>query len=273
MSRGLSRPAEDFLRWLAEERGRAANTVAAYRADLVAYEAALAAGGLTVGQADGEVVGRYISDLTAAGRKPSSVARAAVAIRALHRYLGQDVSAVVESPLVPVSDQDVLSYAEVDRLLASVAGDGAVERRDRAILHMLYVTGMRSSELVALNVEDVVAGGRRVQVAGDSARRRMLVLGPDCTSAVEKWLASAGLGALGRLRRQAPLFVNTRAGRLSRQGAWVIVRHRGSAGGLGDRLTPQVLRNTCAAHLLESGLSPRTVQERLGQVMGRPRRY
>lgn len=268
----LSGEATAFLRWLSDERHRAPNTVAGYRADLVAYEAHLDALGSGVTEADDAAVARYIACLGAAGRKPASVARAAVAIRALHRFLGRDVGASVSSPPVPPPDPAVLSAHDVGRLLGSVAGDGAVERRDRAMLQVLYASGMRISELVALDVADFPLPGHIVTVARGTLRQREVPLHDEAAAATAAWLDVRGLGALGSMHTMDPLFVNARGGRLSRQGAWGIVRRRGEAVGLGERLTPQVLRHSCAAHLLDSGLPTRAVQERLGQSLVRPAR-
>jgi integrase/recombinase XerD len=255
-----------FLDWLAGEQGRAANTVSAYRSDLAAYEQWAG----DVATADDATVEAYVRALAEEGRKPASIRRALVAIRALHRYLGHEGAAGTvawDAPDVPPSAPDVLSDDEVDRLLAAAEGDAAFDRRDRAMLAVLAGGGLRISELVGLDIEALGDGGRTVAVVGHGERDRVATLEDRAVDALARWLAPEGRGMLtpGRSTTTA-LFVNARGGRLSRQGAWAIVHARGERAGLGDRVTPQVLRNSFAARLLAAGAPPRTVHDRLGHA-------
>src|SRR5688572_16392395 len=157
--------AEEYLTWLAAERGRSANTLSAYRRDLGAYCRWLQGRGIAVGGAGTDDIQSYVAALRAAGKAPASVARAVVAVRSMHRFLADegladhDPAADVESPRVPQSLPKALTEDEVERLLGAVVGDEPVARRDRAILEVLYGTGLRISELVGLSIGDVDLDG------------------------------------------------------------------------------------------------------------------
>lgn len=257
----MSGETEAFLAWV-EERGRAGNTVAAYRRDLASYERFLAGQGRRVADVTPADVEAYVDSLTASGRKPASVARALVAVRALHRFAGTDPAGHVSGPEVAHRPPPVLAEDEVARLLEGLDGDGPTARRDRAIVELLYATGMRVSELVGLSLGDLDQGMARV--GGPQAR--VVPYGEPAAEAVAHWLAPAGRGAVAprRWRRSddaGALFLNLRGGRLSRQGAWAVVR---GLGGPGGRLGPHLLRHCFAAHLLARGASAAAVQQLLG---------
>jgi integrase/recombinase XerD len=273
----LSREAEEFLSWLAVERGRAANTVSAYRRDLTAYEEFLTGRGLAIGEVTEPVVEDYVAFLRAAGRKPSSVARALVAVRALHRFCVDEGSATADptgevgTPRVPQGLPKALSEAEVERLLGAVVGDGAVARRDRALLEVLYGGGLRISEAVGLSLTDLDLEAGVLRAFGKGSKERVVPVGRLAREALEAWLAPSGRVAMtpARWARRGDaeaVFLNQRGGRLSRQGAWAIVRRYGDRAGLGDRLTPHVLRHSCATHMLDHGADIRVVQELLGHA-------
>jgi integrase/recombinase XerD len=273
----LSLDGEEFLTWLAVERGRALNTLVAYRRDLQAYERWLAARRLCLGQVGEADVAGYIGHLRAAGRAPATVARALVAVRSFHRFLvdeghtDADPTGDVGSPRVPQGLPKALSEDEVAILLGAVIGDDATGRRDRAILELLYGTGMRISELVGLALGDVAEDDGVVRVFGKGAKERLVPLGRYARSAIAEWLTATGRGAMtpARWARRGDaeaLFLNARGGRLTRQGAWGIVRRYADKVGLGDRLTPHVLRHSCATHMLDHGADIRVVQELLGHA-------
>ncbi len=273
----LSLDGEEFLSWLTVERGRAANTLAAYRRDLRAYEAWLAERGVALGQVSESDVVDYVAQLWASGRAPASVARALVAVRSLHRFLvdeghaGLDPTGDVGSPKVPQGLPKALTEEEVASLLAAVVGEDAPARRDRSMLELLYGTGMRISELVGLSLGDLALETDVARVLGKGGKERLVPLGRYARGALDEWLSPGGRGAMAPARwarrgDSEAVFLNARGGRLSRQGAWGIVRHYGDKVGLGDRLTPHVLRHCCATHMLDHGADIRVVQELLGHA-------
>jgi integrase/recombinase XerD len=268
---------EEFLTWLAVERGRSPNTLAAYRRDLRAYHRWLLDQESSIEHAREPMITAYIAHLRESGKAPSSVARAMVAVRALHRFLADerlataDPAAEVELPRVPRGLPKALSEADVELLLGAVVGDEPTHRRDRAILEVLYGTGLRISELVGLSLGDVDLEGGLLRAFGKGAKERVVPLGRMARGALEAWLTVGGRECLlpERQRRRDDadaVFLNARGGRLSRQGAWGVVRKYGNQVGLGDRLTPHVLRHSCATHMLDHGADIRAVQELLGHA-------
>jgi integrase/recombinase XerD len=277
VSRPLPVEAEEFLSWLSVERGRSQNTLAAYRRDLVAYVEFLTGRGLAVGDVTEPVVEDYVAFLRAAGRAPSSVARALVAVRSLHRFLEDEGGVTgnpaeeVGPPRVPAGLPKALSEADVLSLLGAVAGDDAPARRDRAILEVLYACGLRVSELVGLSLADLDLDSGLLRAFGKGSKERVVPVGRVAREALVAWLAPPGRGAMAperwaRRGDSEAVFLNRRGGRLSRQGAWGIVRHYGDKVGLGGRLTPHVLRHSCATHMLDHGADIRVVQELLGHA-------
>ena len=277
----LSLPGEELLSWLAVEKGRSANTLAAYRRDLRAYESWLrqraGASHLELADVDEGAVAEYVAHLQRSGLAPASVARKLVALRSLHRFMvqegggRQDPTKELRPPRLPQSLPKALSEEEVASLLAAVTGPSPLQRRDRAVLELLYGTGMRISELTGLSLSDVLVEDQLVRVLGKGNKERMVPLGRYSRQALDEWLGPGGRPAVmpaRALRREdsAAVFLNRRGGRLTRQGAWGIVRHYGEKAGLGERLSPHVLRHSCATHLLDHGADIRVVQELLGHA-------
>jgi integrase/recombinase XerD len=267
--------AEEWLSWLAAEKGRAATTLAAYRRDLEAYVRWL--GGTPLGDVEPGTIETYVGHLRGEGRAPSTVARMLVAVRSLHRFLTDEGDAdvdpgrAVDAPRVPRGLPKALSEDEVTTLLDAVVGDDPIARRDRAVLEVLYGTGMRISELVGLSLRDVDVDAGFARVLGKGSKERIVPLIGMAAAALSAWLAPSGRGALeperwARRGDAEAVFLNARGGRLSRQGAWLVVRKHGDRVRLGDRLSPHVLRHSCATHLLDHGADIRVVQELLGHA-------
>jgi integrase/recombinase XerD len=268
---------EEYLTWLAVERGRSRNTLAAYRGDLTAYVTWLADRGLPLGAVgETDIVG-YVGALRARGRAPASVARAMAAVRNLHRFLAEEGRAAsdpavdVAVPPVPLGLPKALSEEEVGALLDAVVGHDVTHRRDRAILELLYGTGMRISELCDLTLGALDPDAGMARVFGKGAKERVVPVGRPALAAVGEWLEPEGRPRLApeRWRRRddaTALFLNRRGGRLSRQAGWAIVRGYGRSVGLDDRLSPHVLRHSCATHMLDHGADLRVVQELLGHA-------
>jgi integrase/recombinase XerD len=268
---------EEWLSWLATERGRAASTLEAYRRDVRGWCRWLRSRRTdlaSVGEADIEA---YVAELRGQGRAPATVARAIVAVRSLHRFLAEDgrlpadPGAEVETPRVPSGLPKALTEAEVQALLDAVVGDEPVARRDRAILEVLYGTGLRISELVGLRLGDVDLESGLLRAFGKGSKERVVPLGRHAIGALYDWLTPGGRAALeperwARRGDAEAVFLNRRGGRLSRQGAWLVVKRHGDAAGLGAKLTPHALRHSCATHMLDHGADIRSVQELLGHA-------
>lgn len=274
---GLPLAAEDYLMWLATERGRSANTLSSYRRDLRVFDAFLTERSLPLEAASTADLADHVARLRAEGKAPASVTRAAVAIRSMYRFLAEegvldhDPGADLEVPRVPAGLPKALSEAEVASLIDSVSGTDPLSRRDRAILEVLYGTGARISELAGLSLPDLDREGGLIRVFGKGAKERVVPIGRMAREALDAYLGPDGRPRLEPdrwLRRgdADAVFLNQRGGRLGRQGAWAMVKARGARVGLTDRLSPHVLRHSCATHMLDHGADIRAVQELLGHA-------
>ena len=273
----LDARADEFLAWLAVERGRSPRTVEAYRRDLLRYAGHVAARKRSLDDVATDEVVAFVRALQRDGLAPASVARMLVSVRGLHRFLvveghrDDDPAADVEIPSLPRGLPKALPVAQVVSLMEAVVGDDPPARRDRAVLELLYGTGCRISEAGSLSLLDVDLNDGLVRLTGKGAKERIVPLGRCAAEALERWLAPAGRGALepdrwARRGDAEAVFLNQRGGRLGRQGLWLIVRRHGAAAGLGSLLTPHVLRHSCATHMLDGGADIRIVQEMLGHA-------
>jgi len=270
--------------WLTVERGLAVNSLAAYRRDLRRYAEFLRERGerdpRTVRE---ETVLAYVEELKSArdddGRPqyaPSTIARALVAVRSFHRFcleegfLAVDPSEEVGAPRVPLGIPKALTEDEVEALLGAVIGDTPRSLRDRAIVETLYATGARISELVGLDRRDLDLDDGLVRVLGKGSKERIVPVGSSARDALTAYLDDGRpqLVRPGHVARGdgEAVILNARGGRLSRQSCWKIVRTAGERAGVRGRLSPHVLRHSCATHMLERGADIRVVQELLGHA-------
>ncbi|MFN2543955.1 MAG: tyrosine recombinase, partial [Actinomycetota bacterium] len=269
---------ERFLDYLAAERGLSPHTLAAYRRDLRRYGGfLLERRAVAVTDATDRDVSEFVAHLSASRHgdgKPygtSSVARALAAARSLHRFLVQegegadDPSAGVVRPRVPRTLPRPLSLAEVSRILSSPGTGTAPALRDTAILETLYGAGLRVSELVGLDVDDVDLDEGSVRVIGKGSKERLVPLGRYARDAIRAYL-SGGRPDLASRSSRAALFLNQRGGRLTRQGCDRILRGHVRRAGIAKRVSPHTLRHSFATHLLEGGADVRVVQELLGHA-------
>lgn len=277
MASALPVECEEFLTWLAVERGRAKNTIVAYRRDLTAYVQWLASQHLTLASVDERALTTWIGELRSSGAAAASTARALAAVRQLHRFMSEeslradDPTADVEAPRVPAGIPHPLSEDEVAALIDAVHGNDAIARRDRAMLELLYATGMRVSELCGLSLSDIDDDDHLVRVFGKGSKERIVPFGAAAARTLGDWLSPEGRDALvpkrwARRGDAEAVFLGQRGARLGRQHAWMILRSYGDRIGLGDRLSPHVLRHSCATHLLDHGADLRIVQELLGHA-------
>lgn len=275
----LSAWIEDFIAYLETERGLAANTIAAYGRDLRLWGEYVRRKTIDPAAPAREDLTRFLEALRA-GRPParsamssSSVARMLVSVRALYRFLAAedlievDPAARLKAPKRPRSVPRAISVDEVQRLVESPP-DTLLGRRDRAMLELLYGAGLRISEMVALDVDDVDLDERSVLVrAGKGNRSRRVPVGRAAASAGGTYLSVSRPELAARTkggRGVGALFLNARGQRLSRQGAWKVLKSHARAAGLGDRVSPHTLRHSFATHMLDAGADIRVVQELLG---------
>lgn len=277
MRADLPLEAEEFLTWMATERGRSTNTLLAYRRDVAGYVEWLGATGSGVLTVTAPSLNQFVGSRRLSGAAPSSVARQLAAIRMMYRFFveegmrADDPTADLDGVRVPAGIPHPLSEAEVATLLSAVLGDEPVARRDRALLEFLYATGARISEAVGLSITDIDVDSGLVRLFGKGSKERIVPFGRAAGEALRAWLSPSGRPLMEPLRwarrgDAEAVFLNHRGARLSRQSAWLVVRTYGDACGFGDRLSPHVLRHSCATHLLDHGADLRIVQEMLGHA-------
>jgi integrase/recombinase XerD len=269
---------EEFLSWMAAEKGRAPHTLSAYRRDLTRYHHWLTDRNSAVESASAEEILGLIARMRESGAAPASVARQLAAVRMLHRHLvveryrPDDPTADLEGVRVPSGIPKPLTEEQVTALLDAVTGVDPASYRDRAMLELLYATGARISEVVGLSIGDIVFSENLVRLFGKGSKERIVPYGASCEHALEQWFGLNGRSRLvpDRWRRRGDaeaVFLNLRGGRLSRQSAWTIMRKYGERAGINpEHLSPHVLRHSCATHLLDHGADLRIVQELLGHA-------
>jgi integrase/recombinase XerD len=271
----IDRAIADFLTYLRVERGLSPATIRAYRGDLDDFAGARGTSAEWDKTADAAL--RYLAARTRRGRPsdpglaPTSLRRRAASIRGFYRFafgegvIGVDVAQHIDLPRQPRLLPETLTIDEVERLL-----EAAPDLRARALLELLYAAGLRISEALGLDVEELSVDGGFVRVIGKGDHERLVPVGDIALDWLNRWLLEArpALLAIGHVspERGGPLFIGNRGGRLARQQAFGIVKVAARAAGLGAGVSPHTLRHSFATHLLEGGADLRIVQELLGHA-------
>jgi integrase/recombinase XerD len=265
-----------YLEHLRVERGLARLTLAAYATDLRQY--ATRAPGIGAWTRSPEPARSYLASLARPPRplRPSSHRRKAAAIRAFYRFafaeelIGRDIAGLLDLPRPSRRLPDTLAVDEVEALLAAPAADSARGIRDRALLELLYAAGLRISEALRLDRQDLSLDGGFVRVIGKGDRERMVPVGDVALDALVRYIEQVRPGWIGGqdsgLARGGPLFVSARGRRLGRMDAWRTVQSAATSANLPTHVTPHTLRHSFATHLLEGGADLRVVQELLGHA-------
>jgi integrase/recombinase XerD len=272
----LPGPAEEFVSWLAVERGRAPSTIAAYRRDLAGWSAYLTSRRGSLERATTTDVEAYLASVRRAHRAPATVSRLASTLRGLYGFL-VDEGAISTDPTALLAAEHssnrlptVLSEPQVDRLLAAPDAATTLGVRDRAVLELLYGTGVRVSELVGLDLGDVDFDEELVRVTGKGSKQRLVPLGRSAQRALREWLDGDARRAILAAATRAPdrraVFCNLRGRRLTRQGVDLLVRRHARRAGLPEATSAHTLRHSCATHMLAHGADVRVIQELLGHA-------
>jgi integrase/recombinase XerC len=255
-----------FLRSLAVERAASEHTVRSYRADLLDCVGFLQRRGLgALPDADARVVRGYLADLHQRGLARASIARRLATLRSFFRFLVRrglartNPAREVRTPSLPGRLPGHLPIDQSEALFRQRFGDDETSRRDRAILEVLYASGVRVAELSGLDLEDVDLREGGLRVLGKGRKERIVPLGAKAIEALRAYLGA-------REGTRGPLFRNLRGGRLTVRSLHRIVRSRARAAGLAGRVTPHTLRHTFATHLLDAGADLRLIQELLGHA-------
>ena len=259
-----------YLEGLAVERGLSRNTVLAYRADLVRLGEALAKTGGDLLSADPQALAAYIRELRRQGIAARSTARALASIRGFYQHL-VEVGERKDNPAVNLLAPKlfrplpkVLSEEQVEALLAAPDTATPLGLRDRAMIELLYATGLRVSELVGLKLPQLRLDVGFLIAFGKGAKERVVPVGEQAEHWVRRYLAEVRPGLLDG--RHQNVFVNAAGRPLSRVGFWMILKKHGRKAGITAPLSPHVLRHSFATHLLEHGADLRAVQTMLGHA-------
>jgi integrase/recombinase XerD len=268
----VTRLVEQFLRHTSLERGRSANTIAAYRRDLDRWIGFV--GTRSVESIDSVAVTNYLTSLRRDGLATSSITRALSVVRSFHRYLvaegiaSNDPTGAVIAPGRTQRLPKALSIEQVTALLESTTTETPVGLRDRAILELMYATGARVSEAVGLVVDDVQADEVLdvITLTGKGNKQRVVPVGRFAREALDAYLVRGRPALLAKGRGTPALFLGARGAALSRQNVFLIIRAAATRAEITSTISPHTLRHSCATHLLRGGADIRVVQEMLGHA-------
>ena len=261
---------EDYVHFLTVERQLAQNTVKSYQRDLTAYIRFIASLNLeTVNSIERAMVLQYLQKLKDSGKSSRTLSRHISSIRSFHQFLVReqitthDCTIHIELPKIEQKLPDVLSIPEIERLIHAVDGHTSQAMRDIALLELLYGTGMRVSELIAIDLADLHLTMGFVRVFGKGSKERIVPLGRSAIDACTLYLNE---GRPKFISDTEALFLNMHGRRLTRQGCWKILKEAGVKAGIQKVISPHLLRHSFATHLIENGADLRAVQEMLGHA-------
>ncbi|MGO0060922.1 site-specific tyrosine recombinase XerD [Brevibacillus fluminis] len=263
---------DHFMHFLSVEKGLAANTLESYQRDLFAYTDFLKSEGVTdIAASNRSHIISYLVILQKKGRATATLSRNLASIRAFYqflvrdRHLEHDPSVHLETPKIEKRLPKVLSLEEVEKLLEGPDLSQPSGVRDKAMLELMYATGIRVSELVQLNMGDINLEMGFLKCMGKGSKERMIPLGKVAISVIRQYFETARSRLL-KVGGESALFVNHLGKRMTRQGFWKIIKKYALQSGITAEITPHTLRHSFATHLLENGADLRSVQEMLGHA-------
>ena len=260
---------ELFLDSLWVERGASDHTLTAYGSDLKALATALVAGGKGLRSADRSDLLDYLATRVQQGAKPRTTARLLSSQRRFYRFLlregriQEDPTAQIEAPKLGRPLPKSLTEEDVEALLAAPDTADPLGLRDRAMLELLYASGLRVSELVGLKLGEVSLGQGVVRVFGKGGKERLVPMGEECLEWLQRYL-DEGRSALLAGRMAEAVFVTRRGGPMTRQAFWYLIKRYSRQAGIKSELSPHTLRHAFATHLLNHGADLRVLQMLLG---------
>ena len=265
---------EDYLHFIKVERQLSENTLLSYKRDLVAYARHLNSEQKisTFNDVIRDNILLYLESLRAVGKSSKTISRQISSIRSFHQFLlrekvsEQDPTVHLEMPKKEQALPKVLSVEDIDALISAPSIEKPQGVRDIAILEIMYGSGMRISELISLNLEDVHLTMGFVRVFGKGGKERIIPLGRGALTACRNYLSDARPQLLGNAPKTDAFFITQRGKRFTRQGCWKIIKEHAETAGIKKEITPHVLRHSFATHLIENGADLRAVQELLGHA-------
>jgi integrase/recombinase XerD len=265
----------DFLAYLEFERGLSRNTLDAYRSDLLQFGRFLEKSGVTAVDATGSDISDFLAELAGgngrAAASPATIHRKSACLRSFYRHLRRegirdsDPTAALTAPRRGQRLPHVLTRGEVATLLEQPKGTEPAALRDRALLEVMYASGLRASEAIGLELADIDLEAQVLRARGKGSKERLVPVGRAASRAARDYL-ERGRPRLVSDPTEAHVFVNFRGHHLTRQGLYKIVQRHAKSAGLADRMSPHTLRHSFATHLLAGGCDLRSVQEMLGHA-------
>lgn len=261
---------EHFFEYLEREKRMSKNTLEAYRRDVLEFARFEEERGISdLKETQNTEVVAFLLKLKNDGRSAATVNRKLASIRAFYNYLQarEEISVNpahnIKSPKIERKEVEYLTIEEVDRFLALPdKSDRGI--RDRAILELLYATGIRVMELIEANVEDINLRMGFITCAGEQSKARIIPIGRPAREALEAYIYNAREKLLKEGEEQKALFLNYCGQRITRQGLWKILKEYGKRAGLEQKLTPNIIRNSFAVHMIQNGADLKSLQELLG---------
>ncbi|MGG2053709.1 site-specific tyrosine recombinase XerD [Lysinibacillus pakistanensis] len=265
---------EDYIHFIQVERQLSDNTLASYRRDLETYVNFLqeVEAMSDFRKVERTIILRHLEQLRMQGKTSRTVARHISSIRSFHQFLLRekraetDPTVHLEMPTIEQKLPNILSIEEIEALLMAPNRSKPQGVRDVAMLELLYGSGMRISELIALDLSDIHLTMGFVRVFGKGGKERIIPLGKSALSALNHYLNSARGQLQGKYPKTDAFFINQRGKRLTRQGCWKLMKEHALKAGIQHELTPHTLRHSFATHLVENGADLRAVQEMLGHA-------
>jgi integrase/recombinase XerD len=264
---------QSFIHFLSVERGLAKNTLESYERDITYFISYLNHQGLHVLERTEKLhILNYLLSLKQQGKAAATVSRNMVSIRAFFQFLMRermithDPSLYMETPKLEKRLPKVMTVAEVEQLLNTPQTTTTHGLRDKAMLELLYATGIRVSELISLNTEDVNLGMGFVRCIGKGSKERIIPLGRIAAQYLNDYIQQKRPKLLKAGKEEKALFINHLGTRLTRQGFWKIIKKIAKEAAIDKEITPHTLRHSFATHLLENGADLRAVQEMLGHA-------
>ncbi len=261
---------ERFFEYLEKEKKMAKNTLEAYRRDVLEFSKFEGERGISdLRQTQGTEVVAFLLKLKNEGKSAATVNRKLASIRSFYHYLQakEEISANpalnIKSPKIQRKTLEYLTVEEINKLL-SLPDDSPRGIRDRAMLELLYATGIRVTELIEADLEDINIRMGFITCAGEQSKARIIPIGKPARAALETYLYDAREKLLKDRTDEKALFVNYHGQRITRQGLWKILKEYGKQGALDHKLTPNIIRNSFAVHMIQNGADLKSLQELLG---------
>ena len=262
----------EFLEYLKEQKSMSPNTISAYNRDVLEFSSFLSEkSGYTLKEASNTDIVAYLLKLKSSGKSAATANRKTASLRAFYNflvelsYIGVNPTTNIKSPKITRKEPEYLTIEQIDKLI-SLPDDSVKGVRDKAILEILYATGIRVSEIIEANLEDVNLRMGFITCTGEFGKARIIPMGRPARAAMEQYIFEARpkLTAKAGGNENPALFVNYNGMRITRQGLWKVLKEYAGQAGMDGKITPQTLRNSFAVHMMQNGADLKSLQELLG---------